>query len=48
MVIIKELYNFNPDIVLAIGGGTVIDLAKIACITDLSLIKNFKKKNNRL
>ena len=44
MVIIKELYNFNPDIVLAIGGGTVIDLAKIACITDLSLIKNFKKK----
>tara|TARA_B100000963_G_C22552726_1_gene637554 strand:+ start:193 stop:1296 length:1104 start_codon:yes stop_codon:yes gene_type:complete len=42
--IIKEIEKFNPDIILAIGGGAVIDYAKIASIIDIDLIKNLKKK----
>lgn len=30
ILIIKEIKNFKPDIIVAIGGGTIIDYAKIA------------------
>tara|TARA_Y100001935_G_C17301912_1_gene509787 strand:+ start:1896 stop:2990 length:1095 start_codon:yes stop_codon:yes gene_type:complete len=33
--IIEELRNFKPDLFLAIGGGAVIDYAKIANVVDL-------------
>ncbi len=33
--IIKQLKQFQPDIILAIGGGAVIDYAKIANVVDL-------------
>ena len=33
--IIKEIRNFKPDLLLAVGGGTVIDYAKIANVIDL-------------
>jgi alcohol dehydrogenase class IV len=55
--IIKELKKFKPDILLAIGGGAVIDYAKIANVVDLKpdldqLIINyaypFKKKYTKL
>ncbi len=55
--IIKEFKNFKPDLFLAIGGGAVIDYAKIANIVDIrsdltELIKNysypFKKKYTKL
>lgn len=42
--IIKEIEKFNPDIILAIGGGAVIDYAKIASIIDIDIINNLKKK----
>lgn len=42
--ILKKIDNFAPDIIIAIGGGSVIDLAKIASILDLRLIKDLKKK----
>ena len=51
--IIKDFKNFKPDLFLAIGGGTVIDYAKIANVVDIrpdlaELIVNytypFKKK----
>ena len=44
--ILKKIDNFAPDIIIAIGGGSVIDLAKIASILDLRLIKDLKKKIN--
>ena len=55
--IIKAIRNFKPDLILAIGGGAVIDYAKIANVADLSdnlkdLIVNysypFKKKFTKL
>ena len=47
-MIIKEIEKFNPDIILAIGGGAVIDYAKIASIIDINSIKDLKKKVNSL
>ena len=55
--IIKAIRNFKPDLILAIGGGAVIDYAKIANVAELSdnlkdLIVNysypFKKKYTKL
>lgn len=55
--IIKKIKEYKPDLILAVGGGAVIDYAKIANLvdvrTDLSdLIKNysypFKKKFTKL
>tara|TARA_B100001287_G_C22651264_1_gene515319 strand:+ start:593 stop:1693 length:1101 start_codon:yes stop_codon:yes gene_type:complete len=55
--IVKEIKLFNPDLILAIGGGAVIDYAKIANIVDLNnnlkdLIVNYsypyKKKFTKL
>ena len=40
--IISLIKKFKPDIILAIGGGTVIDYAKAACCTDLKQL-TFKK-----
>ncbi len=44
IIIIKEIEKFNPNLILAIGGGAVIDYAKIASIIDINLIKDLKKK----
>lgn len=33
--IIREIRNYKPDLLLAVGGGTVIDYAKIANVVDL-------------
>jgi alcohol dehydrogenase len=55
--IIKNIRNFNPDLILAVGGGAVIDYAKIANVVELKpnlveLIVNytypFKKKYTKL
>jgi len=55
--IINEIRNFQPDLILAIGGGAVIDYAKIANVVDIredlaDLIINysypFKKKYTKL
>ena len=55
--IIKEIRNFEPSLILAVGGGAVIDYAKIANVVDISpdladLIVNysypFKKKYTKL
>ena len=55
--IIKDIKNFKPDLFLAIGGGAVIDYAKIANVVDIrpdlaELIVNytypFKKKCTKL
>ncbi len=55
--IIEAIKNFKPDLILAVGGGTVIDYAKIANIVDVrddlaDLIINysypFKKKYTKL
>ena len=55
--IIKDIKNFKPDLFLAIGGGAVIDYAKIANVVDIrpdlaELIVNytypFKKKYTKL
>ena len=55
--IIKDIKNFKPDLILAVGGGTVIDYAKIANVVDLrsdlaDLIVNysypFKEKYTKL
>ena len=35
ITIIKEIRNYKPNLLLAIGGGTVIDYAKIANVVDL-------------
>ncbi len=55
--IIKDVRNFEPDLILAIGGGTVMDYAKVANVVDVrpdldQLIENysypFDKKYTRL
>jgi alcohol dehydrogenase class IV len=55
--IIKDIKNFKPDLILAVGGGAVIDYAKIANVVDVrsdlaDLIVNysypFKEKYTRL
>ena len=55
--IIKDIRNFGPDLILAIGGGTIMDYAKIANVVDIrpdlaKLIENysypFKKKYSHL
>jgi alcohol dehydrogenase class IV len=55
--IIKKIKDFKPDLILAVGGGAVIDYAKIANVIDLrpdlvSLIINysypFKQKYTKL
>ena len=33
--IIKEVRNFKPDLFLAIGGGSIIDYAKMANVIDI-------------
>ena len=33
--IIKEIRNFKPNLILAVGGGAVIDYAKIANVVDI-------------
>ena len=33
--IINEIKRFKPDLILAVGGGTVIDYAKIANVVDV-------------
>ena len=43
-VILKEVEKFKPDIILAIGGGAVIDYAKIVSIIDYRMLKNLKFK----
>ena len=34
-IISKSLYNYKPDIVIAIGGGSVIDYSKICNVINL-------------
>jgi len=55
--IIKEIRNFKPDLILAVGGGAVIDYAKISNVIDIrpdlaELIVNysypFKEKYTKL
>ena len=33
--IIKNIKNYSPDLILAVGGGSVIDYAKIANVVDV-------------
>lgn len=43
-----EVRIFNPDLIIAVGGGSVLDYAKIVSVLDLSEedLKNKIKKNN--
>jgi alcohol dehydrogenase class IV len=40
--IIKLLHRFNPDLIIAVGGGTVLDYAKIAHIADKTKLEKLK------
>lgn len=42
--IIKVVDKFKPDLILAVGGGAVIDYAKIVSIASISSMKSLKKK----
>jgi len=45
LITILNLVNkFKPDVIVAIGGGSVIDYAKIVSIIDLQSMQNLKKK----
>ena len=33
--IIRDIKNFKPDLIIAVGGGAVIDYAKIANVVDI-------------
>ena len=55
--IVKEIKNFKPDLILAVGGGAVIDYAKISNVIEVrpdlaELIVNysypFKKKIHKI
>ena len=57
IVIVKKIKNFKPDLILAIGGGAVIDYSKIANVIEVrddlaELIQNYsypiKKKYTKL
>lgn len=46
--IIKKINNFKPNLIIAFGGGSVIDYAKIAnVVTDMSTIKNVVIDQNK-
>lgn len=42
--IINAIRNIKPNLIIAIGGGTVLDYAKIANFVALSSLKNLKKE----
>ncbi len=44
--IIKSIRTYKPDLIIAIGGGSVIDYAKIANIKDIEFNLKFNIKNN--
>ena len=44
MIIIHSIKNFNPDLIMAIGGGSVIDYAKIANILEINHNLDFQIK----
>ena len=41
--IIKFLDQFKPNLIIAIGGGAVLDLAKIANVADIDALNNLEK-----
>ena len=43
-VILKEVDNFKPDIIVSIGGGAVIDYSKIVSIFNYKHVKDLSKK----
>lgn len=48
--IILSIRSFNPDIILAVGGGTVIDYAKIANVLEIdkSIKNNIKNSSYKI
>ncbi|MFL2877779.1 MAG: iron-containing alcohol dehydrogenase [Candidatus Pelagibacter sp.] len=46
-IIIKDLKKFKPDLIIAVGGGSVLDYAKVAnsLTTDQNLEENIKNSN---
>ena len=46
--IIKKINVYNPDLILAIGGGTVIDYAKMASVIWKSNNKNIKFRSKNI